>query len=174
MRRVFLPILLALAVVSIIRPVAAQKPNPDDAKSSQPSNPQLALWLDLKRELQGPSGKQYFDLNLKNALIQGGSNGVHVLRGMVVSGKPAKQPSELVLAMSDSHTPEVTLTLRDYRSNLRPLLKPLAPGTEIEFWGIPVAFTQNPFMLTFEVQAANDPSGANPVIIPKEPRKPKP
>ena len=165
MRQVVLSVLLALAVAGTARQVIAQ---------SQPNDPQAALWLDLKRQLQGPNGRQYFELILKDALAPGVTDSVHALRGTVLSGKPAKRPSELVLAMSDGHTPEVTLTLRDSRQNLTPLLKPIAPGTEIEFWGIPVSFAQNPFMLTFEVKAENGPGGANPRLLTKAPPKTKP
>jgi hypothetical protein len=165
MRQFVLPLVLVLAAASSVRPVIAQSP-PNDA--------QLTLWLDMKRQLQGPNGRQYFELVLKETKVPGATDGVQALRGTILSGKPAKRPSELVLAMSDGHTPEVTVTLRDSRQNLTPLLRPIAPGTEIEFWGIPVSFTQNPFMLTFEVKAENGPSGANPRMLVKTPPKAKP
>jgi hypothetical protein len=165
MRQFVLLMLLAVVAAIAIRPVIAQ---------GQPDNPQLTLWLGIKRQLQAPNGKQYFDLVLKDALVPGATDGVQALRGTVLSGKPAKRPTELVLAMSDGQTPEVTVTLRDSRQNLTPLLRPIAPGTLIEFWGIPVSFTQNPFMLTFEVKAENGPSGANPRMLIKTPPKAKP
>jgi hypothetical protein len=107
-------------------------------------------------------------------LVPGATDSVHALRATVLSNKPAKRPSELVLALSDGHTPEVTITLRDSRENLTPLLKPIPAGTEIEFWGIPVSFTPNPFMLTFEVKAENGPAGANPRMLLKAAPKTKP
>jgi hypothetical protein len=164
MRRFIVPLLLALVVVALIRPVKGQ---------NQPNNPQLALWLDLKRDLQGPNGRKYFESNLKGISVPNETNGVRTLKGTVISGKPAKRPSELVLAMSDGHTPEVTVTLRDSRQNLSPLLKSIAAGTEIEFVGIPVSFTQNPFMLIFEVKVENGPSGSNPQILTRGSPKPK-
>jgi hypothetical protein len=165
MRRFVVPLLLVLVGVGTERSVTAQSP---------PNDPQLAMWLDLKRQLQSPNGKQYFELVLRDALVPGATDSVHALRGTVVSNKPAKRPSELVLAMSDGQTPEVTVTLRDSRQHLTPMLKPIPPGTEIEFWGIPVLFTQNPFMLTFEVKAENGPAGANPRMLTKAPTKAKP
>jgi hypothetical protein len=165
MRRFVVPLLLALSAAGTVRTVPAQIPS---------NEPQKALWQDIKRQLQGPNGKQYFELVLKDAQVPGVTDGVQALRGTVVSGKPAKRPTELVLSMSDGHTPEVTVTLRDSRENLTPLLRPIPAGTEIEFWGIPVSFTQNPFMLTFEVKAENGPSGANPRMLTKLPAKGKP
>jgi hypothetical protein len=165
MRYVVVSILVGLVGAGTLRPIKAQSPSND---------PQLALWRDVKRQLQGPNGKQYFELVLKDALVPGATDSVHALRGTVLSNKPAKRPSELVLAISDSHTPEVTMTLRDARENLTPLLKPIAPGTEVEFWGVPVSFTPNPFMLTFEVRAESGPSGVNPRIVTRAPQKAKP
>jgi hypothetical protein len=165
MRHFLLPILLGLAVVGAVGPWApAQTANPDAAKASPPVNPQLALWLNIKRDLMGPHGKQYYESKLQNMMIPDGKDDIRTFRGTVVSSRPTKKPTELVLALSDDHTPEVTLTLRDSRENLTPLLRPIPPGTEILFYGLPVAFTQNPFMLTFEVKAENGPGGANPQI----------
>jgi hypothetical protein len=165
MRRFVSFFVLALVTVGALRYVRAQSAAP------LPSDPQLALWQDLKRQLQGPNGKQYFERVLRDAMVPGPTDAVQALRGTVISNKPAKKPSELVLSMSDGHTPEVTMTLRDSRENLTPLLKPIPPGTLVEFWGIPVAFTQEPFMLTFEVKAENGPSGANPRMLTKLPPK---
>jgi hypothetical protein len=165
MRRFLLSFLLLLLIAAGTGPASGQAPAPtsDPAHPSDAAkDPQRAFWLNMKQQLQGPNGKQYFELVLKNAKVPGAADGIDVLRGTVVGDKPAKRPSELVLAMSDDQTPEVTLTLRDSRENLVPLKKPIAPGTTIEFFGIPVLFTQNPFMLTFEVKAENGPGGPNP------------
>jgi hypothetical protein len=174
MRRLLAPLLLALGMVATVRPLTPQSQTPPTQVENKASEPQLALWLGIKRQLQGANGKQYFELVLKDVLVPGPTDEVHALRATVLSNKPAKRPSELVLALSDDHTPEVTITLRDSRENLTPLLKPIPAGTAIEFWGIPVTFTQNPFMLTFEVKAENGPSGANPRMLIKPPSKAKP
>jgi len=173
MRQFVIPLLLSLVIVGDVRPFAPQTPVRDDTKSNPSNDPQLARWLDLKRELQGPNAKQYFETFLRDAVVPAKTDSIQALRGTVLSGKPAKRPTDLVLAMSDSHTPEVTVTLRDSRQNQAPLLRPLAPGTVMEFWGIPVSFTQNPFMLTIEVKVENGPAGANPRVM-TQPRKTKP
>ena len=170
MRRFVLPIVLVFAIAGAVGPVIAQNPPPQIPAS----DPQLALWQNLKRQLQAPNGKQYFELVLRDARVPGPTDSVQALRGTVVSSKPSKRPSELVLAMSDDHTPEVTLTLRDARLNLTPLSRPIPNGALVEFYGIPVLFTQNPIMLTFEVKAENGPSGANPRFLTKGPPKAKP
>lgn len=162
MRQFVVTFLLVLGIAGTVRLVRAQ---------TQANDPQLAMWLDMKKQLQGPNGKQYFELVLKDAKVPGPTDPVEVLRGRVISSRPSKRPSEMVLALSDDHTPEVTITLRDSRQNLFPLLHPLPPGTVLEFYGIPVLFTQEPFMLTFEVKAENGPGGANPRILSKLPPK---
>jgi hypothetical protein len=111
-------------------------------------NPALALWLNIKRELTGPGGDAYWG-NMKGALIPGDAvPGVTKLKGKLVSQKPPKNPKELVLAMSDGITPEVTLVLDE------PLRGAAEAGTEISFEGIATNFTKDPFMLTFEVEKA--------------------
>jgi len=91
-------------------------------------------------EYQEPT-EEYFRANLKNA-------DVPVLIGTLISATPA----ELVVNLSGDNTPEVTLVLKDERNHAAHLNGPLAPGSQIQFRGVPVAFTREPFMLTFDVE----------------------
>jgi tetratricopeptide (TPR) repeat protein len=109
-------------------------------------NPALAMWMNLKQELTGSNGEQYFNDNLKGAEVPGGAEGIQSFKGKLISAKPAVRPKELVLAMMDSNTPEVTLHLD------APLPGQAEPGVEIEFDGVPTAFTKDAFNVTFDVE----------------------
>lgn len=110
----------------------------------QKSNPQLALWLEIKNQLAGADGEKYFAEHMKDAAVP-------ELKGRLISQKPARNPKELVLGISgDSKTPEVTLKLTEGAA----LVGTAEPGTEITFEGVPVAFTKAPFMVTFDVEKA--------------------
>ena len=107
----------------------------------------LALWLSVKKELTAEGGEQYFQERVKQALLPGDAvPGVTKFRGKLVAAKPPRNPKELVLAISDATTPEVTLRLDE------PMTGTAEPGTEIAFAGIAMEFTRDPFMLTFEVE----------------------
>lgn len=111
------------------------------------ANPMLALWLSVKKELTAEGGEQYFQERVKQALLPGDAvPGVTKFRGRLVAAKPPRNPKELVLAISDATTPEVTLRLDE------PMPGTAEPGTEIAFAGIAMEFTRDPFMLTFEVE----------------------
>lgn len=103
------------------------------------NNPQLAMWMGVKTALIAADGTQYFESKMKGA-------GLPKLRGKLVSQTPAIKPKTLVLAMSDDTTPEVTIVLS------APLPGKADAGTAIEFEGVPTTFTQNPFMVTMEVE----------------------
>jgi hypothetical protein len=103
------------------------------------SNPQLAQWLAIKKELAGPNGEQYFDSSVKGA-------GVPKFKGTVVAANPAVRSKELVLALSDSTNPEVTLKLET------PLTGKPEIGQTVEFEGVPSAFTKEPFNLTMDIE----------------------
>jgi tetratricopeptide (TPR) repeat protein len=107
----------------------------------QKDNPQLALWLNVKRELTAADGARYFESSMKGALVQG-------LKGRLISAKPAVRAKELVVGLADPNTPEVTLKLD------APLKGQSEPGCDIEFEGVPSAFQPDPFMVTFDVEAA--------------------
>ncbi len=110
------------------------------------TNPMLALWMSVKKELAGPNGPSYFEEKVKNAHLPGGVSGVEKFKGTVISQTPAAKPKEVVIGIADPNTPEVTLKFET------PLPTKAAPGTEIEFEGVPSAFTPDPFMVTFDVE----------------------
>jgi tetratricopeptide (TPR) repeat protein len=116
-------------------------------------NPAMAMWMNLKKELQSEAGQQYYETNLKNAHIPGGAQGVAKFRGTLISQNPAANPKELVLGVTNEDTPEVTLRLE------QPLRGKAAPGTALEFEGVVSEFQREPFMLTLEVDEASKISG---------------
>lgn len=106
------------------------------------TNPQLALWMSLKKELLGENGEQYFNEHMKDAAVP-------KLKGKLISFSPARGVKELVLGLEQGDRPEVTLKLD------AALAGTADPGVEIEFEGIPKAFSKDPFMVTFEVEKAS-------------------
>ena len=119
---------------------------------SDQNSSQLAVWRIVKDGLQKPGAERFFESNVKDVLLPDGVNGVKFFVGTVLSSKPSDRPHELVLALSDLKTPEVTLRLVDEFGQTA-LRKPLPPGTRVAFEGVVRTFTKEPFMLTFEVQA---------------------
>jgi tetratricopeptide (TPR) repeat protein len=105
------------------------------------SNPQLALWMGVKKMLVDANGAQYFETQMKGAAVP-------ALKGTLLSAKPATRSKELVVGVADKNTPEITLKL-DTALKGKPEL-----GQEIEFEGVPSAFTPDPFMVTFDVEVA--------------------
>lgn len=117
-----------------------------------PVNPNAAraLWSNIKKQLTAANGEEYFRANLENSDMP-------ILIGTLLSATPTDRPAQLALNLSGGSTPEVTLILTDESGRLSQpghLNGPLAPGSQIQFRGVPVAFTREPFMLTFEVNTA--------------------
>lgn len=113
------------------------------------ANPMLALWKRIKTELLSPDGSTYFENNMKGAALPGGVNGVTKLKGTLVSMSPATRPKELVLAIENSNTPDVTLKLDSA------LAGKMEPGAEISFDGVAESYTKDPFMVTFTVEKSH-------------------
>lgn len=131
---------------------------PPSTGISQPAKPTSAyvnairaLWVSMKKQLAGPNGQEYFTTSIQGA-------DVPALIGTLLSATPNDRPSTLVLSMSDGITPEVTLHLKDDNNRKDSHVNgPIMRGSQIQFEGIPVAFTQNPFMLTFDVLLGAEP-----------------
>jgi hypothetical protein len=69
------------------------------------------------------------------------------LRGKLVAAKPPARSSLLVIGI-ENESPEITLKL-DAPLGGKPEI-----GSELEFEGVPAAFTKDPFMVTFDVEKA--------------------
>lgn len=109
------------------------------------TNPMLALWMSIKKELAGPNGPAYFNDNVKDHAIPGGAGGVEKFKATVISMTPAARPKEVVVGIADGKVPEATLKFET------PLAGKAEAGTVIEFEGTPVAFAPDPFNVTFDV-----------------------
>lgn len=111
--------------------------------------PQLALWMGIKRQLSDATGQQYFDGQLKDANVAG-QDGKRALKGTVVEGRPACRSKELLVAIPEpgqhGARAEITLKLDAALTG-----KPVA-GDAIQFDGVPRAFSREPFMLTMETE----------------------
>jgi tetratricopeptide (TPR) repeat protein len=121
-----------------------EKAEAEDAAAK--ANPMLALWRNIKKELQSDNGQGYFDANMKGAELPGGVNGVTQFRGKLVSATPEMRPKTLVLAMEDPSKPDVTLKLDS------PLPGKMEAGGEIRFSGVADSFAKDPLMVTFTVE----------------------
>jgi tetratricopeptide (TPR) repeat protein len=109
-------------------------------------NPQLALWMGIKSQLTAPDGEQYFASNMKDAAVP-------KLKGTVMGGTPECRSKEVQVAVPEPNqqstvTPEITLKLDSALTG-----KPVA-GTEIQWEGVPSAFSKDPFMLTMDTEKA--------------------
>jgi len=120
------------------------------------TNPQLALWMGIKSQLADQNGEQYFATSLKDAQVP-------KLKGTIVEGKPACRSKELLVAISDATHPEVALKLD------APLTGKPEVGAEVQWEGVPSAFTKEPFILTMDTEKAkienlkSSPCAAAPV-----------
>ncbi len=117
--------------------------------AAEAANPMLALWKNVKKELQSDGGAAYFENSMKGALLPGGANGVQKFKGILVSMNPAVRPKELVLAIEKPDSGDVTLKLDGA------LPGKMEPGGEIEFDGVADSYSKDPFMVTFTVEKSH-------------------
>jgi tetratricopeptide (TPR) repeat protein len=108
-------------------------------EESKQTNPQLALWMGIKKELTTASGAEYFESSLKNAAVP-------KLKGTLISARPATNSKELVVGIEKPGVAEAVLKLA------APVKGRPRPGCVIEWDGVPTAFSKDPFLLTFTVE----------------------
>jgi hypothetical protein len=94
---------------------------------------------DIKRALTAPDGDEFFT-KMKDALVPGV---VPYWQGSYISGTFGEH-STVVLGMTDSETPEVTLVVRSK------VKTPPKRGALIQFEGVACRYTREPFMLTID------------------------
>jgi hypothetical protein len=120
----------------------------------QAQYPQLALWLGIKSQLTAANGDQYFEGQLKGAAVP-------KLKGVLMDAKPACRSKELLVAVPEPDqqgTPQSVITLKLVNDDKPDALsgKPDTGATvEIQWEGVPSAFTKEPFMLTMDTEKAS-------------------
>jgi len=113
-------------------------------KEFEQSNPQLSMWMKIKAALSDNDGPQYFETSLKGA-------GVPKLKGILVDAKPACKSNTLLIAIplpdaQGAPTAEIALKL-DAALTGKPTL-----NAEVQWEGVPSAFTAAPFLLTMDAE----------------------
>lgn len=124
---------------------SAAKVSERKQKEFQEKYPQLAIWMGIKGALSAPNGSEYFDSQLKNAAVP-------KLKGMLVEGKPACRSRELLVSVPEPDqqgTAQAVITLK-----LETALTGKPDSAEIQWEGVPSAFTSEPFMLTMDTENA--------------------
>jgi hypothetical protein len=117
----------------------------DRQRLFEEQHPQLALWLRIKGALSDPNGAQYFESELKGSAVP-------KLSGVIVEGKPACRPKELMIALrtADPKLPAAEILLKLDK----PLPGKLGGSPEVEWEGVPSSFSASPFLLTMDVETA--------------------
>jgi tetratricopeptide (TPR) repeat protein len=112
--------------------VVTQRKQDEELKRT---DPQLAAWVQMRRQLESPEADKYF----ADALV---GKPMPRLRGSLVRSSPPEKPDELVIAVVDLAAPEITLKLT------APFPNPAEVGTILEFEGTIESFAKSPFALT--------------------------
>jgi hypothetical protein len=109
-------------------------------------DPMMTFWVKFLKE---PILKDdaYFDMNVKDAALPGGANGVMKFKGKIVSMTPATRPKEIVLSVEKPGVGDAKLTLETA------LPGKMEAGEELQFEGVAKSYTKEPYMVTFETDA---------------------
>jgi hypothetical protein len=107
---------------------------------AQARQDQNAMWQRLKQRLAGPDGEEYFKV-IKHARLPR-------FRAAVISAVIRDGLTKLTVGVTDARTPEVTILFHTGDRRVKGSPK---PGTMIEFEGVAMEFTKEPFMLTVDV-----------------------
>jgi tetratricopeptide (TPR) repeat protein len=120
-----------------------------DQQERDAANPMLALWRNIRTALTKDNGQEYFDSNMKEALLPGGVNGIAKLKGKLVAVHPTGRPKKMELIVAiENPSGDATLQLD------QPLPGTMQPGGEIAFEGVAKSFSKDPFTVVFEVERA--------------------
>ena len=163
--------MLAAAKASPVPPADLKLESKDEilAKNEEAlkkSNPNLALWISIKRQLSAENGAAYFASDLKDAHIPGGAEvggtKIDKFKAKVVSCDAPKKAKKIIVGISSPDMSEITLNLETAVAACPDR------GTDIEFVGSPSEFTAEPFNLTFAVENKDVVGLPVPAAAPKK------
>lgn len=131
--------------------VVETKNNPGNRGNRDVLRRQQSLWLSIRHALMGPSGREYFETSMDRTLVPDGAYGLRALRGTVIRAESKGTSGLIIVGMLTPSNPDATLRVTGDISKV--LNGAIQRGTGIEFEGLAVGFRQDPFMVTFEVEA---------------------
>jgi tetratricopeptide (TPR) repeat protein len=111
-------------------------------------NPMVAFWNETKENLTGEKSAELWESNYKDAALPDPALGFTKFKGKLVSAEPETKPKTLTIALAGDAA-DVKIVLAE------PLPGKMDPGGEISFRGALKEFSKDPYMLTFEVEAAD-------------------
>jgi hypothetical protein len=108
-----------------------------------------AWWIDnIKTPLTKPSSAAEFNATYEGTLMPPPGVSFNYFKGKIISLTPSSNPKEIVLAILDPAVPDAKLVFR------KALAGTMALGSELRFRGIPKSLSQDPFMVTFDMDDA--------------------
>jgi hypothetical protein len=110
-----------------------------EAELSQ-TNPELAAWLAMRRQLEDANGEKYFASDLQGKPLP-------QLSGVVLHAVPPRAPKEITVSMTEATLPDITIKLTV------PMTSAVHPGVKISFQGNGDSFTKNPFTLVMTAES---------------------
>jgi tetratricopeptide (TPR) repeat protein len=138
---------------------SAEEVKAEKEEELKKTNPKLAIFVQIKEGLTGSDSASFW-ANMKGTAMPS-------LRGTVVSAKPEVKPKVVEVAMTQSTTPEVTITLPETPARCK-----LEPGAQIDFEGAEAKeFTPNPFMIKMEGGKITSGCTEAPAPVRKAPAK---
>ena len=111
-------------------------------------NPMVAFWNETKENLTGEKGAELWEMNYKDAGLPPAGLGFSKFKGKLISAEPETKPKTLTIALA-GEAADVKIVLAE------PLPGKMEPGGEISFSGALKEYSKDPYMLTFEVEAAD-------------------
>ncbi len=111
-------------------------------------NPMVAFWNETKENLTGEKSAELWESNYKDAALPAAALGFTKFKGKLVSADPETKPKTLTIALV-GEAADVKVVLAE------PLPGKMDPGGEISFSGSLKEYSKDPYMLTFEVEAAD-------------------
>ena len=107
----------------------------EELEELKKTNPQLAIWVQMKQALTATDGMNYFEMVKGTELPK--------FKGKVVSMDPPTNPKKIVVGISDASAAELTIEIEEKGF----LPGKVEPGTELEFQGVAKEFVADPFNL---------------------------
>ncbi len=111
------------------------------------SDPPFKIWYAIKQNLQD-KGDAFFNSDVKDLDVPGGSEGVKTFSGTVISLDPADRPTKVSVGVEDATKPDAIL---EFSQPLPPdALNVIKVGQKIDFSGVADTFVKDPYSLTFK------------------------
>jgi tetratricopeptide (TPR) repeat protein len=145
-----------------------EKEKYDNVEKLKDDNPSLYLWMTLRDQIKSATGEEVWKSNIQGTMVPPDTYKVKRFKAKLIAAEPEGKATMLKVAVDDPSVADAMLKLS------AAVTSKLEAGADVEFRGVALEKSADPYTMTFEVDPADVMVNGAKVVAGPAGAKPRP